>query len=139
MSGPAAQLRWLRREPPLAPSAVAAQGDAVAALTSATRGRLRAGAELRVSTGPGWLLVLGDGADLPWADHVTYLGWDDGLLMPTTRACSPSADLLRAALLPHLPVDPDRGALIALIGSDVLVTALPNRPADPDKLVGVTR
>ena len=139
MSGPAVQLLWLRREPPLAPSAVAAQGDAVAALTSATQDRLRAGAELRVCTGSGWLLVLGDRADLPWADRVTYLGWDDGLLLPTTRACSPSADLLRAALLPHLPVDPDHGTVITLIGSDVLMTALPNRPADPDKLVGVTR
>jgi len=92
-----------------------------------------------VSSGPGWLLVLGDPAELPWADKVTYLGWDDGLLLPTTRACSPGADLVRAALASHLPDDPERRAVIALIGGDVLVSALPLRPADPDQLLAVAR
>jgi MoxR-vWA-beta-propeller ternary system domain bpX5 len=138
MSG-VVELSWRRREPPLAPSAVAAQGYAVAALSVATRERLVDGAELRVSTGPDWFLVLGDSTDLPWSDGVTYLGWDDGLLVPTTQACSPGADLVRAALLALLPADPDRSAVIALIGADVLVTALPIRPADPEQLVVATR
>ena len=58
--------------------------------------RLRAGAGLRVAFGPEWTLVVGD--DLPWADGVTYLGWDDGLLVPTTLAPSTPAGLLRHSL-----------------------------------------
>jgi hypothetical protein len=75
--------------------------------------------------------VLGEPVDLPWADNVTYLWWDGGLLMPTTSACHPSADLVRAALLPRLPQHRD---LIVLLDGDVLATAPLVRLADPAKL-----
>ena len=125
-------LTWRRRDPPLSPSAVVARGDAVAGLAAATAKRVVAGAELRVSASEGWLLVLGEPADLPWAEGVSYLGWDEGLLLPTTRACHPPADLVRAALLPQLPTD---GGLVVLLGGDVLVSAVPARVADPAQLV----
>ena len=106
----------------------------MAALAVATAKRLLAGAELSVSARPGWLLVLGEPAVLPWAEKVSYLGWDEGLLVPTTRTCHPSADLVRTALLPQLPMGSD---LVVLLGSDVLVTAFPARPADPEHLVPI--
>ena len=134
MTAATVQLTWRRRDPPLSPSAVLAQGDAVAALAVATAKRLLAGAELRVSARPGWLLVLGEPAVLPWAEKVSYLGWEQGLLLPTTRTCHPSADVVRAALLPQLPVGSD---LVVLLGSDVLVSAFPARPADPWQLVPI--
>jgi hypothetical protein len=102
-----------------------AQGDAVPALAAAAAQRLTAGVELKVCVQSGWLLVLGQTADLPWADDVCYLGWDSGVLVPTTRACQPSADLVRRALATRLP---DADALVVLIGVDVLVTRLPTRP-----------
>ncbi|MBN9618353.1 MAG: hypothetical protein J0H43_01245, partial [Actinobacteria bacterium] len=43
-------------------------------------------------------MVLGELSDLPWADGVTYLGWDGGLLLPTLLAPSFPSDLLRRAL-----------------------------------------
>jgi hypothetical protein len=100
----------------------------------ATAKRLAAGAELRVCASRCWLLVLGDPADLPWADDVCYLGWDGGMLVPTTRACHPPADLLRAAFLSQRPSDRE---LVVLLGSDVLVTARPVRLADPARLMAM--
>lgn len=97
------------------------------ALRAATRQRVGAGTELRVSTGTGWLLVLGAAADLPWADGVTYLAWQEGLLLATTVYAAPSAELMRSALTARIPKGHD---LIAVIGDDVLSSPMPQRPVD---------
>jgi hypothetical protein len=89
------------------------------------------GAEVRVSAGGSWLLVLGATEDLPWAEGVTYLGWDAGVLVPTTVACDPPADLVHRAVASRLS---DAERLVVLLGLDVLVTELPARPADPAQL-----
>jgi hypothetical protein len=112
-------LTWTRREPPLRAAAVAGGAE----LRAATVRRLRAGAELRVAFGPEWTLVIG--AELPWADGVTYLGWDDGLLVPTTLAPSTPAGLLRHALPPDA---------LAVVPGAVLTGPAPVRPADPERL-----
>jgi hypothetical protein len=116
-----------RREPPLAPAGVVARQDAVAALSAAVRRKVEAGAELRACIGEDWLLVLGAAADLPWADGVTYLAWQEGLLLPTTTYAEPSAELLRRALAERVP---EGHALIAVVGDDVLSSAMPERGVD---------
>lgn len=115
----AAPLTWFRREPPLSPAAVAGGPE----LRAVTVRRLREGAELRVAFGPAWTLVVGD--DLPWVDGATYLGWDDGLLLPTTLAPSAPAGLLRHAL-------PDD--VLAVLPGAVLTGPAPKRTADPELL-----
>lgn len=112
-------LTWTRREPPLHPAAVAGGPR----LRAATVRRLRGGADLRVAFGPEWTLVLGD--DLPWADDATYLGWDDGLLVPTTLAPSTPAGLLRHAL---------PGDVLAVLPGALLTGPAPVRTADPELL-----
>jgi hypothetical protein len=131
MTATAVSVVWNRREPPLQPTAVVARGDAVPALAAATAQRLSAGVELKVCMQAGWLLVLGQEADLPWADDVCYLGWDSGVLVPTTHVCQPSADLVRRGLASRLP---DADSLVVLLGVDVLVTRLPTRPPVPAQL-----
>lgn len=112
-------LTWTRREPPLHPAAVAGGSE----LRAATVRRLRGGAELRVAFSPEWTLVVGD--DLPWADDATYLGWDDGLLVPTTLAPSTPAGLLRFAL---------PGDVLAVLPGAVLTGQPPKRTANPELL-----
>jgi MoxR-vWA-beta-propeller ternary system domain bpX5 len=122
------QLAWDRREPPLQPAAVAATGSVVDSLRKATINRIDLGGELRAVGGDGWLVVLGDSADLPWADGAIYLGWDSGLLVPTTSAPSPPAGLLRTAL--------PQERLVVLLPDHVLVSKTPARGADPALLAG---
>ena len=114
-----APLTWARREPPLHPAAVAGGAD----LRAVTVRRLREGAGLRVAFGREWTLVVGE--DLPWADGATYLGWDDGLLVPTTLAPSTPAGLLRHAL----PAD-----VLAVLPGAVLTGQPPKHPANPELL-----
>jgi hypothetical protein len=123
------QLEWARREPPLQPAAVAATGSVVDSLRKATTNRMDLVGELRAVGGDGWLVVLGDSTDLPWADGAIYLGWDSGLLVPTTSVPSPPAGLLRSAL-------PQEG-LVVLLPDHVLVSRTPARAADPALLAGI--
>jgi hypothetical protein len=122
---------WRRREPPLEPRAVLARGARVNGLATATAARVSTGCDLRAAAGSGWLLVLGEADDLPWAEGVQYLGWDCGLLVPTTQVCSPSADLVRRALEPHLPPSSD---LVVVADSEVLVAPMPSRPIHQQQL-----
>jgi MoxR-vWA-beta-propeller ternary system domain bpX5 len=119
---------WRRREPPLPYAAVAATGPAATRLAAATADRIADGAALRATAGQGWLVVLGQPADLPWTDGVTYLGWDAGVLVPTTRAVSPPVPLIRAALGAG-PAD-----LLVLLPDAALISPLPVRTADPARL-----
>jgi len=111
---------WRRREPPLPVAAVVAGGAASESLRIATLKRL-AEQEFRAAGGDGWLVVLGE--ELPWADGAVYLGWDSGVLVPTTSIPSPPVALLRAAL--------PAGELVVLLPDRVLVADAPVRAADP--------
>lgn len=117
---------FTRREPPLPPDAVVASGPAVPGLVAATTLRLIASVELRVCLGAEWMLVLGVTTDLPWAEGVAYLAWQEGLLVPTTLTVLPSADLLRRALAATSPPGHD---LLAVVDDYVLTAPLPQRAA----------
>jgi len=128
------ELAWRRREPPLAPVAVAGSGAVAAALATRARERVARGAELLGAAGSGWLVILGGGDDLPWADGAVYLGADDGLLVPTTLAVWPAAGLVRAALRDHAP----RGSDLLVLMPDLLLAAPePARPVTADTLIGL--
>jgi hypothetical protein len=116
--------RWLHREPPLPPAAVAAPGPAAGALAARAATRIRAGAELRGAAAPGWLLLLGDPDTLPWADGAVYLGWDSGLLLPTTADVWPGAAIVRAGLAALAP----GCGLLALLPGRVLAAPMPTGP-----------
>ncbi|MGF1432504.1 hypothetical protein, partial [Kitasatospora sp. LaBMicrA B282] len=121
---------------------VAGLGPAAAALAAATRERLAAGAGLRAAADPRTLVVLGDPDDLPWAAGVRYLGWDGGVLVPTTARPRPAAALWRDALTsdaltPDAP-SPQAPRLVVLLQEAALITELPTRPADPAALDRVT-
>ncbi|WKD31816.1 hypothetical protein [Streptomyces xanthophaeus] len=138
---PSFPLRWERREPPLPAAAVLAVGDAVPGLAAAALERVRGGARLGVlaDDGPGLpaadraLLVLGDEADLPWADGARYLGRDAGLLVPTTARPAPAAPLWRRA------VGAAEGQLCVLVPGRALVADVPAPVTSPDALDAFTR
>lgn len=111
---------WRRREPPLPVAGVVAGGSVAKLLREATVARL-AEREYRAVSGDGWLVVLGQ--ELPWADGAIYLGWDSGVLVPTTAEPTPPVALLRGAL--------PEGELVVLLPDQVLVSDAPVRPADP--------
>jgi hypothetical protein len=116
--------RWLHREPPLPPAAVAVSGPATRALLYGATVQLAAGAELRLAHGPGWLLLLGEAGMLPWADGAVYLGWDSGLLLPTTADIWPGAAIVRAGLAALAP----GCGLLALLPGRVLASRMPATP-----------
>lgn len=101
-AGERISVAWVPRPAPLAPRAVAAVGDVaralgrrLAQLDDASLGRLAVVASATL------LLVLGEQADLPWIDGVTYLGRDDSapeLLLPTALAPSVPPAVLEAAI-----------------------------------------
>jgi hypothetical protein len=124
-------LRWRRRDAPLAAAAVVASGAVVAELRVATLTRVAAGARLRACASWEWLIVLGDRADLPWADGATYLGWDGGVLAPTLVEPWPCADLLRE---PLRRLSGQQAGLVALLPGLVLAGPLPREPVDPTRL-----
>jgi MoxR-vWA-beta-propeller ternary system protein len=117
-------LRWLRREPPLACAAVAGSGAVAERLRLAAADRVAAGARLRACADAECVVVLGDTGDLPWADGAVFLGWDSGVLVPTTLVPSVPADLLRRA------VCGTSADLVAVMPGCVLVSSVPVRAAD---------
>ena len=125
-------LEWRPREPPLPAVAVAGSGPVAASLTASARLRILHGADLRVATADDWILVLGDGDDLPWADGAHYLSLEAGLLVPTTQEPTPRAELWRDRLL----VGAHDGKLAVLLPGTALITDTPLRPADPASLEG---
>ncbi|MFC4018436.1 hypothetical protein ACFOW4_10850 [Micromonospora sp. GCM10011542] len=133
MSAPPLSLRWRRRDEPLPAVAVAASGAVVTQLGADALMRVTAGAHLRACVGreQSWLVVLGDEADLPWADGAVYLGWDGGLLVPTLAQPWPCADLLRE---PLRRLTKQQTGLIALLPELVLAGPLPREPLDPARL-----
>lgn len=130
-TAPADALSWLVREPPLEAAAVTATGPAARALAEETVRRLHGGASgLRVVGAGERLLVLGAADDLPWSEGARYLGWDAGVLMPTSRRPSVPADLVAAAARRRL-----NGAPLVVVLPDGLVGApIPRRGCDAGAL-----
>jgi hypothetical protein len=128
-------LTWTPREPPLAPAAVTAPVGRSAALIEAVRRRVDAGAELRVVAGDGRLVVLGEPGELPWCLDAVYLGWDRGLLVPTTLVPSLPPDLLLAAATRLVvPEGAPVHRLIAILPDALIAAPVPIRPVDVDQL-----
>ena len=130
MTHPPLQLRWSRREPPLPVAAVAGSGTVAVRLRSGGYQRSQAGARLSATGNADWIVLLGAADDLPWADGATFLGWDSDLLVPTTRAPWPPADLVRASLRRRFGP-----ALAILLPERLLVSPNPARRLDPRRLV----
>lgn len=127
-------LVWRRREPPLPPVGVVARGGVVPALAAATARHLAAGHDLTVCHADGWLVVLGASAHLPWVDGVVYVGWEDGLHVPTTSTCTPPPDVVRRALRPE---PGSTREVIVVVGDDVLCSPAPVRAPDVGSLAAL--
>jgi len=112
---PPVGLRWERREPPLTAGAVVGFGPVAGELAVAVGEAVSAGARPSVAGDADVLVVLGEAGELPWADGARYLGWEDGILVPTTARPVPSAALWRDALTAH------DGSRIALLPDTVLL------------------
>jgi MoxR-vWA-beta-propeller ternary system protein len=125
------RVTWRKREPPLPSAAVVATGPAALQLGAAAASRLASGAQLRAASAADWLVVIGDTGDLPWVDGGVYLGWESGVLMPTTAATSPAAAYVRKALAPRTD------ELLVLLPDAMLVSAMPMRAADPQRLTAI--
>lgn len=119
---------WVPREPPLPAVAVAGAGDAARRLRAGAVDRAGSGADLRATANAGWIVVLGAEPDLPWADGAVYLGWDAGLLLPTTSQPWPPADLLREAVRHRAG---SVAGLVVLLPGRLLVSPMPARPLEP--------
>lgn len=92
-------VEWARRDEPLAPAGVLGLDKVTPALAAACAAMCQSGPELRAAGASSSLLIMGPAESLPWADGAIYLGWDSGLLMPTTRRSTAHPDLLGQALL----------------------------------------
>lgn len=99
------RVTWGERAEPREPAGVIARGESARALARRTLeleddhlSRLRAAG----GTADCLLLLLGDLADLPWADGVVYLGKDEdapSLLLPTMLASSAPLPLVERLIL----------------------------------------
>lgn len=91
------------RAGPLAPLAVAARGEAAAAIAERLLARDDAAlAKLSGVTAAGVILIAGEAEALPWADGVLYLGRDPAapsLLLPTALEPDVPAPLFERAVL----------------------------------------
>src|SRR5579871_6188987 len=103
MAVPGIPVAFRPRAVPLAPVAVAARGEAAAALASRLARRDDAAlGRLSGVSAPGLLLVIGAVEELPWVDGVVYLGRDPAapsLLLPTALEPDVPAPLFERAVL----------------------------------------
>ncbi len=129
-------LRWVPREAPLDPAGMVAFGPAAVCLVRALAEPARIGvSDLTAAAGPRGLLLMGPSTMLPWVDDVTYLGWDDGVLCPTTICPDPPAYAVRRAVqLRH----PSTVAHITVLLPGIVLHCLPPRRAvDVARLVQI--
>ncbi|WTW92975.1 hypothetical protein OG216_06090 [Streptomycetaceae bacterium NBC_01309] len=135
MNGGAGEGRWRRREPPLAAGAVAACGAAACRLAAEAARRVEEGVVLRAAADDEWVVVLGMAEDLPWVDGARYLGWDGGVLVPTTHEPVPSTALWSAAVREAVSgPDASTRSLLVLLPGHVLHTQMPEQGADAELL-----
>jgi hypothetical protein len=128
---------WVRRYPPLDPAAVAGRG-AVRHWLARRVADDPDPARLRAAACGEWLLLLGEAEALPWVAGALYLGWDHGILLPTTHRPAIPVELLARALRRRHGASPGSASpgagLIALLPDAVLVSAMPSHPVDVVKL-----
>lgn len=128
---PRVAVRWIAREPPLAPVGVAGFGAVAVALRERL---LRASDEalsaLRGVAGEGVLVVTGEAAALPWVEGARWLGRDlaaPSLLLPTSERPSVDVGLFERALLRE-----ERDAApIAVFARDGAITVISLAEARP--------
>jgi hypothetical protein len=119
---------WVRRYPPLEPSAVAGRE----AVRDQLAGRVAGDPDpqrLRATGSSDWLLLLGKTEDLPWVEGARYLGWDHGILVPTTHCPAVPMDLLARVLRRRY-----RAELIVLLPGEILTSTMPVHPVDVNLL-----
>ncbi len=114
-------VRFLPREIPLPPTAVAAIGrDAMLRLTRALATRTSETlARFTASCAADVLIVTGPGTDLPWFPGLLYLGLEPGtrgLLLPTHTRCDVPATLVERALRSRSGRAHQRLALVPMSG-----------------------
>jgi hypothetical protein len=109
-------VRWVPRSEPLAPCACVARGDVAHALGRALlawdAARL---ARIEACAGDGVLVVLGEGAELPWLDGIVYLGRDEAaphLLLPTNSRPDVPIDLFARALATQVAAPTNAGVVL---------------------------
>ena len=121
---------WRDRDVPIKAAAVVAHEAAVPGLARSACSRLRAGAGLTAAVGHGYLVIIGDEADLPWSDGAVYLGWEAAVLVPTTTEPVPRTALIaEAARREAGPHD-----LVIVLPQVVLHTPNPRPITDPAQL-----
>jgi hypothetical protein len=119
---------WVRRYPPLDPSAVVGRGAVRDELASRVAGD-RDPTRLRATGSDEWLLLLGRTDDLPWVAGASYLGWDHGILLPTTHRPAVPMELLARTLRRRY-----RAELIVLLTEGILTSVMPAHPVDVSRL-----
>jgi len=124
---------WTDRDIPIRAAAVVVHGAAARELALSAMSRLSAGASLSAAVGHGFLVIIGDEADLPWCDGAVYLGWEAAVLVPTTRVPNPRTPLIADTAR--------RGAgthdLVVVLPQIVLHTPNPRPIADPAQLINL--
>lgn len=129
-AGPRVPVRWVAREPPLAPCAMACVGEVARALAARLlRMSDAALAEVRGVAGPRAIVVMG--AALPWVDGAHHLGRDPAapmLYLPCALRPHVDAGLFERALFqgPDAPAAP-----LAIVWRPDGVTAVPLAEALP--------
>ena len=112
-------ISWTRRPTPLRPSAILGRGPVTPFLARALSDRVSRGIDLEVHAGDGYLLAIGDEAELPWVDGATWLGRDGALLVPTTLAPMPDVGLVSRAIAREIG---SRVGWVVLLPDRVLVS-----------------
>ena len=125
---------WRPIEPPRVPVAALADGPNASGLALSTTRLVAHGADLRAAVGGGALLVLGEPEVLPWTLGVTYLGRDNGLLLPTTLEPTIPVDLLDTALRQLMTHHGVRSRLVAVLPGRVLSFDVSDTQVDPNAL-----
>lgn len=121
-AAPGTALRFVAREPPLAPVAAWARGAAGQALLRALLARGdEALAPLRGVHAGEVVIVTGPADALPWVDGVAYLGRDEeapSLLLPTTLRPVVATELVERALRSRAPGASPLALLVESVGVD---------------------
>lgn len=130
------RVRFLPRDVPLAPTAVAAtERDSVARLVRALATRSRETlASFTASCAADVLIVAGPSAELPWFPGLRYLGLEPGtrgLLLPTHTRCDVPAVIVENALRMRFGSAHRRLVLVPNDGEDVLARCFAMEDAGP--------
>lgn len=130
------KIGWRSLEPPRPPVGVLAEGRSASALAEAVRRLVATGVQLKAAVGERTLLVLGDSDELPWADRASYLGREQGLLLPATLEPTVPVDLLGQAIRQVVAARYPGGPIqVAALPGRLVVFDVSEGPVDSDRLV----